>query len=286
MSTSEALRILVVVAHPHDFTHMAGTCGKHVKRGDSVTVLSVTGGVRVHNVPLEDELRKPPEERDQKIVGESSEHYAGRKRHELIDACAVFGITDVRVLGFTDDYGYLRPSDELNQAIADVILETRPHILLTHAPYVISMHGHGYAGADDHRAAGIAVQRACEIAGAPPADAKHVSHRIAKTYYTGAEFSFNDWDLIVDITDQVKNRVRAEALFTTQGHYEGFAMKRVEMGTGHSGWYGGFPYGESFLQARPRLDDHLPVSEVELRHSEQSTMDDMAALGTRIADLE
>lgn len=32
----EQIRLLVVVAHPHDFTHCAGTCGIHVKRGDHI----------------------------------------------------------------------------------------------------------------------------------------------------------------------------------------------------------------------------------------------------------
>ena len=34
--------ILVVAAHPHDFTHCAGTLGVHVSRGDKVTVVCMT----------------------------------------------------------------------------------------------------------------------------------------------------------------------------------------------------------------------------------------------------
>ena len=34
------MRILVVKAHPHDFTHCAGTLGIHAARGDAVTVVS------------------------------------------------------------------------------------------------------------------------------------------------------------------------------------------------------------------------------------------------------
>lgn len=33
----EPLRLMVVVAHPHDFTHCAGTCGIHASRGDAVS---------------------------------------------------------------------------------------------------------------------------------------------------------------------------------------------------------------------------------------------------------
>jgi hypothetical protein len=44
------MRILVVKAHPHDFTHCAGTLGIHAARGDAVTVVSrekeILGGFR------------------------------------------------------------------------------------------------------------------------------------------------------------------------------------------------------------------------------------------------
>ena len=56
MVMGEPLRLLVVSAHPHDFTHCAGTCGIHTARGDSVTVVSVTSGAYTHNEELHDEL--------------------------------------------------------------------------------------------------------------------------------------------------------------------------------------------------------------------------------------
>ena len=48
----QKLRILGVNAHPHDFTHYAGTLGIHASQGDEVTVVSVTPGVNVHNERL------------------------------------------------------------------------------------------------------------------------------------------------------------------------------------------------------------------------------------------
>ena len=45
----EPLRFLVVVAHPHDFTHCSGTCGIHINMGDSVTVVTMTDGGMKHN---------------------------------------------------------------------------------------------------------------------------------------------------------------------------------------------------------------------------------------------
>ena len=38
------LRLLGIVAHPHDFTHFAGTLGVHTTLGDTATVVSMTAG--------------------------------------------------------------------------------------------------------------------------------------------------------------------------------------------------------------------------------------------------
>ena len=111
------LRILGVNAHPHDFTHYAGTLGIHASQGDEVTVVSVTPGVNVHNERLADELRKPPEERDPAVMNETPEQYVDIKLDELKRACAVFGITDVRMLDFPEPFR-LSTSPEAIQAPA------------------------------------------------------------------------------------------------------------------------------------------------------------------------
>jgi LmbE family N-acetylglucosaminyl deacetylase len=277
------LKILVIVAHPHDFTHVAGTCGQHVDRGDSVTVVTVTGGAHLHNEPLERELRKPKDQQDPAIVNEATAAYSQRKRHELDDACAVFGITDVRVLPFPDVF--LEPSAELDRALVEIILEVRPDVLLTHAPFAAPQGGHYNVGSSDHRTTGIAVERACALAATPDAQSRHIPHRIAKTFYQGVEWGYHAWDLIVDITDQVHKRVKAEGMFTTQGHFDTYAIKTIQVQSGYAGWYGRFPYGEVFIAAHPTLSDHLPVTGVELSHAERPTMDDMRALATRLEDL-
>ena len=122
--TSEPLRLLVVSAHPHDFTHCAGTCGIHTARGDSVTVVSVTSGAYTHNEELHDELMKPEAERDPAIINRAPEEYAAGKETELRRACAIFGITDVRILGFPQPFR-LEHYPESIEALRDVILDVR-----------------------------------------------------------------------------------------------------------------------------------------------------------------
>ena len=73
------LRILSVNAHPHDFTHYAGTLGIHAAAGDEVTVVSVTTGEATHNEALHDELMKPEAERDPAIINQAAGDYSAVK---------------------------------------------------------------------------------------------------------------------------------------------------------------------------------------------------------------
>ena len=99
---NENLRFMVVMAHPHDFTHVAGTCGIHSKMGDSITWISMTSGRMTHNERLADELQKPVEKQDKSIVEQTAESYAAEKASELKQVSAEFGVTDVKILEFTD----------------------------------------------------------------------------------------------------------------------------------------------------------------------------------------
>ena len=47
----ERFRILVVKAHPHDFTHIAGTLGAHTALGDTVTVVVATSNAGLEPMP-------------------------------------------------------------------------------------------------------------------------------------------------------------------------------------------------------------------------------------------
>ena len=53
------LRLLSVNAHPHEFTHTAGTLGAHTSDGNTATAVSVTAGAKTRNEALRDELTKP-----------------------------------------------------------------------------------------------------------------------------------------------------------------------------------------------------------------------------------
>jgi LmbE family N-acetylglucosaminyl deacetylase len=270
---TEPLRLLVVVAHPHDITHMAGTCAHHVRRGDSVSVVAVTGGTTMHNEPLLDELRKPPEQRDPAILAQTAESYTADKAHEMTKACALFGISDVRTLPFEDLP--LKITDELVEVLAEVIYDVRPHVLLTHAPYS-RWPGAAATWLNDHTNAGIAVYRAQERCAKADMQGKRAPHTIATTYFMGVEFAYYDIHVSVDISDQMDNRIEAEKMFETQGHTEEFAQKRLEIGAGQFGWHAKVAYAEPFVRAQQQVQTHLTVTEHDVRSSLEPTSEKRA----------
>lgn len=258
----ESLKILVVVAHPHDVCHMGGTCAHHVDRGDGVSVVAITGGQRTHNEKLADELRKPSDRRDRNVIHGSQEDYAKRKTEEFARACAVFGITDVTVLPFSDHP--LEATEDVVSALADILYSVRPQMILTHAPYTLPDRRFHYAWVNDHTAAGIAVQKALNHASIPDTKLGRAPHRVAAIYYTGIDYGFHEVDVCIDISDQVQKRIKAEELFESQGHTAEFAIKRIESSAGFQGWKAGTGYAETFIRGYREISRHLSVTKENL----------------------
>lgn len=262
----EHLRLLVVVAHPHDFTHMAGTCAHHIEDGDHVTVVSVTGGSKVHNEKLYDELRKPADQQDMSLITQTAEQYVNEKIGQFRQVCALFGVTDCRVLPFPDVP--LIGSNEMHQTLAQIVRDIRPHIVITHAPdHIVPMTITQVD--DDHVEAGKAMRMAMRLAGSPDQDNRQAPHSVASIYYMGAEYGITDLNLIVDITDQIENRYQAEMLFTSQGHTEEFVRKRVEV-MSSLGWAARTGYGEAFVRAGRQVSRKLMVTDEDLEEREMS----------------
>ena len=274
---NEPMRILVVKAHPHDFTHSAGTLGIHTSRGDSVTLVVATGGKRAHNEKLATELLKPMAEQDPVIINEPPHEYARQKADELRQAAALFGIGDVRILDGGEPFR-ADENPEVVEQMADIIAEVRPHILITQSPYLKGSGTHGmvsgYLG-NSHTETSYAIQRAQGMVSTPEHGVQRRPHRIAATFYPGVYFDRGDWDLLVDISDWYEQRVRAEVLFKSQGHNEAFARKRIEISCGAAGWTAGTAYAEGFVRSKPEVFDSLTLSPYTLRSAEESPQEHM-----------
>jgi LmbE family N-acetylglucosaminyl deacetylase len=280
---TKPLSILAVVAHPHDITHMSGTLAHQVAAGDSVTAVSVTGGLKTHREKLHDELRKAPADRDPAIMAQSDDAYADQKASEMGQVCALFGVNDVRILPFGDyPITGLEITEEMVETLAEVIWDVRPDLVLTHAPYAPERHGFITRIEDDHPTIGIAVQHALRRALQPPKDSGRVAHKVAAVYYTGVDLPTHESDLYIDITDQAENRLKAETLFASQNHTFDFARKRIEIGAGQFGWMSGYGYAEGWIRSGAQRASRLTLTPEELALAKRGGQDTIAAMSTMV----
>ena len=266
------LRFLVVVAHPHDFTHCAGTCGIHASGGDEVTVVSVTGGADTHNERLYDELRKPPEQRDLAIVNQTREQYTDEKAKEFGGICALFGVTDGRILGYQQPFRVAR-SPEVVETLRDIIYEIRPQVLITQRPHLDGRHQKVSASGNDHLEVAYAVMEARQLAAIPDYETMRAPHTIAAAYFPGVYYTHEDIDFYVDISEWVEQRVEAETMFVSQGQTEAFARKRVSIGAGAMGWYAHREYAEGFVREQAEVVPRIIGPEAALEQAAGSRVD-------------
>ena len=264
------LRILSVNAHPHDFTHHAGTLGVHVADGDTATVVAMTGGASTHNQRLAEQMAKPLADRNQELIEEINRSYVDQKAGELRTACGIFGISDVRILPYSDKLFTLEKNPGAVDALRDIILEVRPHIMITQSPYLSGRRGHKLGARDDHSETGFASIEARMVAGIARYEDTRPTHKISATFFPGVYFERDEWDFIVDITEYFEKRVQAEATYVSQGHTPEFARKRMEVTLGNAGWFSGTQYAEGFVQEKPFLIPKISLPESVLRASEET----------------
>ncbi len=271
------LRLLTITAHPHDVTYTLGTSAHHVERGDSVTVVSLSDGVTTHDEELEDEMRKPAEERRAEILERPRSEQAERKQAELQRVCALFGIEDARVLPFADHP--LDSSPQLIEALTDIFYEVRPQVVITHAPYNYPHRNMFSLWDGDHPLAGQLVLQAMQRVAQPDRRRERSLHQVAQVYFIGVEFGWTDIDLFVDISDQVARRIEAEALYETQGHGPQFSRKRIESFAGYHGWFGRTGYAEPFIRQSAQTSDCLTVTANDLRRAQMTGRENLDQMG-------
>ena len=269
----QKLRLLVVVAHPHDFVHCSGTCGIHINMGDSVTVVSMSTGISTHNTRLSIELTKPPQERDQAVMNKTQQEFAVEKIDELRRAAELFRISDVRVLGYPDHPFFLHNHPEAIEQLRDIIFDVRPHVLITQSPYTsapeMSSPGMGSGVNDDHNNTAYAVLEAKTQCLNPSFGSTVRPHKIAATYFLGIYFEQSQVDFTVDVSEWYESLVQVEAMFQSQG-LEARARRTVDVTLGHPGRYSGTMYAEPFVRESIERYPHLIVSDAALKDSEDT----------------
>ena len=262
--TEKQLQILVITAHPADtFDHCGGTMCHHVERGDKVTVVGMYQGVHIHDEEIADKLRvkgKKFEKNESEQLRNTREDV---KNEEVIKACKILGITDVRFMGLEDRINLVNEPQIIE--IARLIREVKPDILITHYPQI-------QCGYDAHGQAGEMVLRAAYYAGNIDfydPDPKP-AHRIPQILYTNPDNYLGKssvlhaestcyCDLFIDVSDVAEKIVKARNTMASQQYNGGYARKSVEGAIGKFGDVVRTSYAEAFIRHKPEVRYYIPL---------------------------
>jgi 4-oxalomesaconate hydratase len=270
---AEPLTILMVGGHPADaFDNAGGTLVHHIEQGDRVVCAVLTTGVRSHANVLIDRLRTSGGVRDEEAFEKEIEHWVRQKNEEVVEACRIMGIDDLRFLKLEDDIVLL--DRELIKMIGNVVLDVRPDVIITHWPFE--------AGglASTHAVTGHAVLHSLGYAVSARAGDPRPPHSVAQVYFmgipscgtTGNKLELNKPrpDFVIDCTDVIERKIRALDCIKSQNYDGIYARKRIETNDGHYGMSARVSYGEPFMCWRPEVLRTLPLSR-ELRERANET---------------
>ena len=261
------LKILMVCAHPGDaFDDSGGTLCHHVERGDEVTVVLLTTGVRSHAAMFTDEKSKPVGERIEELAQATAEEIQEFKAEEVRRAGAELGITDIRFLFEEDDILLVR--EPIIRKVARLLRQEKPDVVITHHPMVEG----GLLGT--HPQVGQIVLLALESCGRWVRDEDLPPHHVSQVFFIGGgiekRWSISKcmhivYDVYVDVTDTIERKVRALDHLKSQWYDGVYARRRMEVADGFFGEVMEIPYAEVFIRHVPEVYYHLPLEESTLR---------------------
>ena len=254
----EPLRIMGIYAHPADVaTEAAGTMAIHADRGDEVTAVVLSDGIRMHPHFL--------------TVGEGSasgqhvthEEYAEFKREEVRRAARIIGIAHTEFMAW--DREFFNATDERIETLAKVIVRYRPDVILTHypvGPYLID--SNAFAVVYATRAMHMASTLIPQVDGVEP-------HFVKELYFFLMDQSMDTRsnidtpgivaDFFIDTTAVIARKIQAFDQYVSQGYEGQFARKVIEARDGRHGMHAEASYAEPFLLSRSVTYDALPVSQ-------------------------
>ncbi len=256
------IHILLVAAHPADsFDQAGGTMAHHVAQGDRVTCVVATTGVRSHHWQLAEEKRQHGAAFDMEAHVQAA---VEEKLDETRRACRILGFDDVRDLGFEDDDVLV--TQEKITAIAEVIREVKPDVIISHHPYETGgLKMHGTIGQSTIYASQLANGAGRGTQQRHPVPSIYFMNPIAYVGSNSLEYaSTSRIDLVVDISDVIDRKVQALDQIGSQYYGGPYARKRAEAEDGHFGGKGLVAYGEAFQRFTPMVRYTLPVTDAEL----------------------
>ncbi len=256
------LQILVIMAHPADtFDHCGGTMAHHIERGDKVTVVGMYQGVHIHDEVIADQLRMAGKTFSEDEAEKLRTARENVKNQEVVKACGILGITDVRFMGIEDRINLVN-EDTITQ-IAKIIRDIKPDILITHYPIIMQ-------GFDAHGQAGEMVLRAAGYAGNIDFYDPNPAHRTPQLMFTNPDNylakatvlhseSSCYCDLFIDVSDVADKITKARNCMVSQQYNGNYSRKSVESGIGKMGDAMRTGYAEAFIRYHPELKYYLPL---------------------------
>ena len=249
------LRIMGIYAHPADVaTEAAGTMAIHADRGDDLTAVVLSDGIRMHPHFL-------TVGRGADAEALTHDEYAEFKRDEVRRAALILGIGGIEFMAWDQDF--FNATDERVEALARVIVRHRPDVILTHypvGPYLID--SNAFAGIYATRAMHLAATLIPAVDGVEP-------HFVKELFFFLMDQSMDTRsnidtpgivaDFFIDTTAVISRKVQAFDQYVSQGYEGQFARKVVEARDGRHGMHAEASYAEPFLYARSVTHDALPV---------------------------
>lgn len=273
------LKLLVVAAHPADmFDHCGGTLLNHSKRGDTVVTLSVTNGIRIHDIVISEEYRFAEKKPKGAVLDDLIKKRINEKNAEIIKACSLLGVNDVRFLNYDD--GILLVTGDKIRDVAKVIRDVKPDILITHYP--LTEH---FGCESSHGNVGKIVLNAAGYAGTVDFDDNNSSHRTAQIFFmapidaTGMKINVlsgltpSYCDYYVTITDVIEEKTRALDMIKSQQYNGDYSKKTIESWNGIQGSVITEAYAEGFIRFYPEYGDYLEVSEHRLKRQNEPELE-------------
>jgi LmbE family N-acetylglucosaminyl deacetylase len=180
------MNIAAFIAHPDYATFaIGGTLINHAAGGDDVYLVSITPGELGIGTAVF------PEKPRQELIA-----YRQANLNKLADKQ---GLKEVRVLDFVDSE--IMNTPELRRAIAELVREFKPEIVITHYPH--DTH-------PDLRTVGQATVDACIFAGLGYVKMKHPAFAVPRMYGFGIYSTENfDPDTFVDISNVIEKKYQA-----------------------------------------------------------------------------
>jgi len=265
---SESLNIMAVVCHPADAIDGAGgTLCLHSERGDAVTMVVCTHGVDTHDLERNDALRFGATAGAADAGLRDHTTAISRKEQEVVEGMAILGVTDVRFLRFPDEMLMVTPA--LIEAIARVMAEVQPHLLIIHNPTE-----EGGLADVGHADSAIATLKARYLANTPrfltQPTGRHFPTQVFMMCMNGQTTRLTaeghrHGDVLVDITPAVERKVRAMDCLRSQYYPGDLARKCIEIVNGRMGLHWRMPYAEEFQTLYPHGYTHLPVNDHLMR---------------------